>query len=917
MPNHTEKRNRFKATVIAAAIALLPLASHAAGLGKITVLSALGQPLKAELEVTATRDEAPSMLARVAAAESFRQAGIEYAPALASLRFSRDIKERDGHRYVEITTDRPLNEPFIDMLVELTWASGRLVREYTFLLDPPDLAARVAPAPVAVPVVGTTPAVAKPVEKPEPMTAAVARAKADSSLAASKKPADKPATIPVAKAPVRSSREVVPGDTLSKIAAETKPEGVSLDQMLVSLFHSNREAFIGDNMNRLMAGKIISIPDAAVASAVPASEARKEIVAQAVDFNAYRKRLASIAQAAPAKDRGVTQSVAGKIAPKVEDRAPQAKGKDKLEVSRTEAAKDVKTAPLQGRIASLEEDLVSRDRALNEASSRITDLERNLNDLKKLAEMKSQAGADLQKQAQGMKPGSAETKTPDVAPSAPVATLAEPAKPAETPKPVEPGEPVKPADAGLAAKPADGEKPAEPLKQPVPKKTAVIPPLPEPEPDFIEENAPLVFGGGAVVALLLGWLGFSAYRKKHAVATDAVAPMADADLSAHSVFSASVAPPASEQEPSQFSSAGLGMVAHQETIDPIVEADTFLAFGRDAQAEEILLEALKTDPQRQAIHLKLLDIYAERKNVSQFESVARQLYGLTGGVGTDWEKAAAMGADLDPGNSLYGSKPSVGQAVASVAAVDMGATMIFQAVPELEDPASKPAEPAQPVTSAAALDFDLGMDAAPADDKGVAGDSTPLVESDSAGLDFDLDLGASEPSASNQTASPAEASSEVIPLDIDFDMPAQEPAAPELDLPLGAEKSFDVEKTQVGAAESGGIDFDFDLGTDSAASPLLPEVPAAAATPTPEMTALNLDGISLDLDTPPATASGVPAAASDEVPDNPEVATKIELAMAYEEMGDRDGARELLQEAVAEGSPAQQKAARVKLDSLG
>lgn len=142
---NTDKPNRLKATLIAAAIAVLPLATHAAGLGKITVLSALGQPLRAELEVTATRDEASSLVAKVAAVEAFRQAGIEYSPALASLRFSRDIKERGGRRYLEISTDRPLNEPFIDMLVELSWASGRLVREYTFLLDPPDLASKAPP----------------------------------------------------------------------------------------------------------------------------------------------------------------------------------------------------------------------------------------------------------------------------------------------------------------------------------------------------------------------------------------------------------------------------------------------------------------------------------------------------------------------------------------------------------------------------------------------------------------------------------------------------------------------------------------------------------------------------------------------------------------------------------------------------
>ena len=151
MPN-TAKRNPFKATLLAAALAFLPLATNAAGLGKINVLSALGQPLKAELEVTANRDEALSLVARVASIDAFRQAGLEYSPALVNLRFSKEIKERGGRRFIELTTDRPLNEPFIDMLVELSWASGRLVREYTFLLDPPDLLAKAPPTPTPAPV---------------------------------------------------------------------------------------------------------------------------------------------------------------------------------------------------------------------------------------------------------------------------------------------------------------------------------------------------------------------------------------------------------------------------------------------------------------------------------------------------------------------------------------------------------------------------------------------------------------------------------------------------------------------------------------------------------------------------------------------------------------------------------------------
>ena len=206
MPN-TAKRNPFKATLLAAALAFLPLATNAAGLGKINVLSALGQPLKAELEVTANRDEALSLVARVASIDAFRQAGIEYSPALVNLRFSKEIKERGGRRFIELTTDRPLNEPFIDMLVELSWASGRLVREYTFLLDPPDLLAKAPPTPTPAPVVPPV------VETKAAATAPGAEAQARPVTESRPPVAAERAVVPAAKPAAAASRTVVSGDT--------------------------------------------------------------------------------------------------------------------------------------------------------------------------------------------------------------------------------------------------------------------------------------------------------------------------------------------------------------------------------------------------------------------------------------------------------------------------------------------------------------------------------------------------------------------------------------------------------------------------------------------------------------------------------------------------------------------------------
>jgi pilus assembly protein FimV len=288
------------------------------------------------------------------------------------------------------------------MLVELNWASGRLVREYTFLLDPPDLNRPVPAAAAAVTTPSVRPEAEKAVARPigEAQTRPVTEARAPVAT-------ERAVAPPAKTAEGGATRAVVSGDTLGKIAAQTMPSGVSLDQMLVSLFRNNQDAFDGGNMNRLKAGKILSIPDAETVGKIAPSDARKEIVAQAADFNAYRQRLAGSAAAAPARDEGAKQEAKGKIAPKVEDKVPAASGKDKLEVSRTEVARDAKGKPLQGRISALEEDIVARDRALKEAGSRIAELEKNLNDLKKLAELKSKGGADIQAAAQAAKPAAA------------------------------------------------------------------------------------------------------------------------------------------------------------------------------------------------------------------------------------------------------------------------------------------------------------------------------------------------------------------------------------------------------------------------------------------------------------------------------------------------------------------------------
>lgn len=921
----SKERNIFQkfipVSALAATLCLSSAGASAAGLGKITVLSPLGQPLRAELDITASREELASMGAKLASAEAFKQAGIEYVPSMAGIRFAID-KRKDGRPFLRVSTDRPVNDPFLDILVELTWSSGRLVREYTMLLDPPEALSMSTRAAVAPPEAQRAP-VAAPVAPAEPGSAAP-------EPAASKQPPSAPTPGKAEKAAADTSsqtgsRVVKTGDTLAKIAAATKPEGVSLDQMLVALFRNNESAFSGGNMNRLRAGRILSLPDAETVAAIAHADARKVVVTQANDFNSYRKRLAESVAAAPAvKEEAAKQAAEGKIAPKIEEKAAApAPGKDKLEVSRTEAAKDAKA--VQGRITALEEDLVARDRALKEASGRVAELEKNLADLKKLAELKSQSGAQLQQQAQTAQTAKV---VPDAKPTIPEPVPA-PA-PVVAPQPAEavatkPAEEAKPVEKPAEAPPVEpAAKPAAPvIEKP---KAVVVPASAVEEPSFIDENSTLVYGGGGAIALLLGYFGFSAWRRKRQGGDETSPPstgsLTGSELMANSVFGStggqSVDTGASIQ--TDFSQANLTAIDTDEGVDPVAEADVYMAYGRDAQAEEILVDALKNDPSRHAIHLKLLEIYAGRKSVKQFEGVASDLHGQTGGAGPDWQKAAAMGLALDPGNALYAggaaATPDEEPKLAALAAT----TVIIppSELDKLRDTMTLPGHFAQ-IASAAdeagapppPLDFDL--DQTLPGGISTASASEPAPE-ESIELDFNLDLDAPSVAESAQGTAAAAGPGE---LDIDLSMPE-----PDLDSPAPPSMLATPASEQTSNNVADGLDFEFDL--DSTVVQGEPTVVAPSS--------LDLSAIDLDLDLAPAVtavddARAVSSQAETQImgaidssggdgEDNPDVATKFELAQAYEEMGDKEGARELLQEVLNEGSGRQQELARAKLATL-
>jgi pilus assembly protein FimV len=919
-------KTRLKASLIAAAIAALPLGAQAAGMGRLNVMSGLGQPLRAEVEVSASPQELNSLVATLAAPDAFKQANIAYASVMTALRIG--VEKRGAKTFVTINSSVPVNDPFVDMLIELNWSGGRLVREYTFLLDPPIQVGPKALAETVPPVTRPQPA-ARPVARPAPSQAPAASGGSVASSAAD------------------DTYQVKRGDTLRKIAGETSPAGVSLDQMLVALLRGNPDAFFDNNMNRLRAGKILKIPSAATATAVSPGDARQEVLAQAQDFNAYRQRLAGAAAAPAAAEAEAGQASGGKITPKLaEPDLATGKAQDQVKVSKTEVPPG---ADASTRLQALEEDLIARDKALEEANSRVADLERNIQELQKLIEVKSGDMAKLQEQA----PAAAEAP-----PAPPPAAVEPPAPAAAEPPPV-----------------AATEPPAE--TKPEPAKPEPMPVAEVEEEGLLQSmlaNPALLFGGGGAIVLLLLLAAYRMRKGREGAAESQLGgPASEMPAEASSVFGASGGQSVDTGNSSvlhtDFSQSGLSNIDTDEGVDPVAEADVYMAYGRDAQAEEILIDAIKADPSRAAVHLKLLEIYAQRESVKQFETAASDFYTQTAGQGPDWEKAAALGRKLDPDNPLYatGDGAAAGAAVAAAAtAAEAGAdtsTPAEEVPQEMTETWSRPgeigrfasgedadageADEAVPEVAAAAedvaLDFNLDLDEpAGGGEADVAHEnleSTMILsdlnaaeaeEAAEPALEFDLDMGAEPDSGESDEMAATLVDADALRMhmgdgpdiqldstNLDFQAPEGGDDGADVDLsetrisPQAPEQGngagvVDLEKS---AFDGDLLDFDFELGEG--------EKPAdKIATPEIDLSSIDLELGATTLE-PVATGGNGAAAPAEAGAGGEEVDTKLELARAYEEMGDQEGARELLEEVLKEGDVAQQDAARTVLAKLG
>jgi pilus assembly protein FimV len=620
-------------TAITAALGVLMSLAHvdanALALGRITSLSSLGEPFVAGIDIPdINAEEIASLKATLASPEAFKTAGMEYNPALASIQITLTRRE-NGSNYLLLRSEKIVSDPFINLVINANWATGRIVRNYTLLLDPPvakqnetmATAAPIAvlPAPVSPPVQTPSPASVTSLRVPAPPTptAQVAMPKAPVATKSGSS-AQKPTTT-------NSGEQVTvsTGDTAGKIAANNLPANVSLDQMLAAMLRGNPQAFIGNNINRLKAGVILDLPTEEQAAALSASEARQSLVAQSKDFSSFRRKLAENAPAltSKAKDR----VAGGKIEAKVDDQKAAVVTPDKLTLSKGGlTATDKSSAATK---ESLEK--IARERQAKDDAARSAELAKNIKDLNNIA---------------SATPATSEKAAP---------TAAVVAVPAVPPMPASPATP----------------KPPVVAKAPV-----VVAPVAEPSAidSLMEDPVVLPAAGGLLIALLAGGLYANNKRKNKIKAAEAAEDaLLDAQEHEESFFSDTSNEPVMEKEAVSTEAEQLEQekIAPIETIetpeintatldtravvDPLTEANVYLDYGRDVQAEEILKDGLKTQPQNVAIYAKLMDIYAQRRDAKSFETMALKAKILLSEDSVQWQTISKQGFDLEPQNPLY------------------------------------------------------------------------------------------------------------------------------------------------------------------------------------------------------------------------------------------------------------------------
>lgn len=907
------------------ALLLVPGLSQALGLGEIEVNSALNQPLNAEIELVSVRPgEMQDLQVRVAPEALYRRLGIERSAIITELRFAPTTLP-DGRHVIRVTTSNPVREPFVNFLVEATWPAGRLVREYTLLLDPPVLfEQRAEPAPRAP--VTEAPREARPTPAPA---------------------APRPAA-PAPRATLDTYR-VQRGDMLWNVARDLRPDAsVSVEQMMLALLRANPEAFTDNNINNLQSGRVLRVPDMAEINRLSQAEARTEVARQNALWQEYRTRVA----AAPQPQLPAQPGTETAVAPRAEAAPAPAEQDARLEIL---AARDTDEARAEvaRELALARETAETRGREAEELRSRVAELESLLSRSERLLELNNAQMAELQARLDELE-GREPAEPAEVAEAPAVVAPEEPPVVAETepaPAPVEPAVEAEPVVPGEAVTLSEAERMAETAEAPAveaaPEPEVAAAPAPAPAPaapvqprpaSLVDEimaspNLMMIAGLVLLLVLLLIWLMIKRLGKgKRAAAASGMASpaggrtepalsggegaLAAAAAGGALAGAAAIAADRGEaegqeaelSEAEEMAAAGTeeteapaAGVESEEIIndDTIAEVDVYLAYGLYSQAEDLLNKAVQEHPDRVDYRFKLAETHYANRNVEAFEANAQAMHDtLAGRPSQLWERVQSMGQDLNPANALFSGAAAMdfgGDAGAPEVDLDLGVQDLEGSLEDLnlgEEPAAEPAETPE-MEAAGEVELDLDVD------------EEPKASADEA-LEFDLgdlDLGGE--------------GLDTELLDTTAETQVEEPVA---------SKPLDVSAELEESLEIGSLDEDLGAGLDEelAASFDLEGETTAAERPvgidTAEDDTQIMEEDFSEIDFLGEGAEGDDLLVTDEeeqaLPSGDEVSTKLDLARAYIDMGDSEGARSTLEEVLTEGNASQKQEAQGLLDQL-
>lgn len=877
--------SRLRARGRASAIFLSFLAAAAApqswglGLGEIELDSALNQEFKATIELfDASGLEPGEILVALGSSEDFERIGVERFFFLTGLDFQVGTAA-NGEPQIVVTSSRPITEPYLNFLVEVLWPNGRLLKEYTVLLDPPTFSEAAAPA-VSAPAQNRTAGNTGRVQRVEP--AGGTRVQMTPREQTQPSPLDQGFDGDEYGMTDRS-------DTLWSIASRARPSNsVNVQQTMLAIAEMNPDAFINGNINLLKAGYVLKLPNEAQASARTAAEALGEVARHDEEWRAYTRGEPlgeMIADRSPAPTRSTADQTSEMQSP--------------IDASAGTTAAEAAQAS-EGELRIVAEDGDSTTGVGGDAGSLAAALEetdklgRQVEELTYALDHEKQIASDQI----AVRDRQIEVKDQQIAElQAQLAAAQNAAQQA-------------------AANPGAAPQAEDPTSQNQNQSTQA-----EAAPWW---QSPMVMYGGAGVLVLLLVGGMIAQRKRRAAEEendyfDAEAAFADEERTEPALggFDEEEVADSEEDFDAVASEEVIGEDADEEiqgsqTSDVIGEADIYIAYGRYAQAIGLLLGVLEDEPERNDVRLKLLEVYAESGDRTAFDEHMTSLIEYC-----DDEEALLTARELE---SQFGEEAIT---LDDMMAEETGATAAAPASDAAEDDELADLDFA-PASAAAEL-----KDAAEEEAGALETAAEEEAADDGGALDFeleldDLDTAAAEPEAEEdkQLAEDTAGAGDQLggDLGMDFDPDAAEEEETVADIEFDT-SDLDIDKTTAEApepradssfAETEALTIDADL--EQAAASISEEAALEEAGDATVQAVAGAEEEALDeLELETAVATDDEFDFEDE---GDSANTKLDLARAYIDMGDADGARDILKEVMDEGNSDQQQKAQSLLESL-